>query len=76
MFDRTSTIRRGHEFVMQMNRDLVKQVRHERAQGHVGEGFYTSDRRGRKVSAKILPDDDLYVRMMAAKGCRVRVGEV
>jgi hypothetical protein len=55
---------------------LIEEVRRLRARGHVGEGFYTSDRHGRKVSVKILPDDELYTRMMAAKGCHVRVGKV
>lgn len=59
---------------VRVDHGLIEEVRRARARGHHGEGFYVTAGRGRKVRVRFLPDDDLYVRMMAAKGCKVRIG--
>lgn len=53
---------------------LVEEVRRAKARTSHGEGFTVSDRRSRAARTKPLPDDDFYIRMMAAKGLLVRVG--
>lgn len=73
--ERTSIIRRGHEFVTQFNPDLLERVLKAKARGY-DETFYTTSRRGHPIAVKILPDTDLYVRMMAAKGFSVRIGAI
>lgn len=59
--------------VARVDHGLVEEVRAARARIGQDEGFFVT-RKGRASSAKILPADERYEQMMAAKGCRVKVG--